>query len=213
MYHKLLSKDVAETIACNTKKKKNLSAPIKYEIHSIWTILNSLNLSLLGKRVLLHSLSLSLRASATSHCQKHDLDIPTCQSCSNHRWLWTGCLGNGVSLWCSHGTLAQNTRFAVEESTHHCAIVQFFHNAVFYLVPSKVLHTHTYDLQINLELKLQNSWKFNSQPKSPHHQYLSPLHCHSGYSSISHVTAHLSASHHLPFSFDLLAPFRLFTFL
>lgn len=40
-----------------------------------------------GKMVLLHSLYLFFRASATSHCQKHDLHIPTCQSFSNHRWL------------------------------------------------------------------------------------------------------------------------------
>lgn len=53
--------------------------------------------------------------------------------------------------------LAWNTHFAVGVSTHQCVIVQFFHNAVFYLVPTKVLHTPTHDLHINLELKLQNT--------------------------------------------------------
>lgn len=53
MYHNLLSKKVAETINIPCKKicqKIDPPAPVKHEVCSIRTILNSLNLSLLGKK-------------------------------------------------------------------------------------------------------------------------------------------------------------------
>lgn len=77
-------------------QKIDSPAPVKHEVCSIRTILNSLNLSLLGKkkkRVLLHFLYFFFRASATSHCQKEDLERSACQSCSNHRQLLNSLFG------------------------------------------------------------------------------------------------------------------------
>lgn len=71
----------------------------------------------------------------------------------------------------------------------------------------------------NLNSKIHNAKNSTHCPKSPHQQYpFPPLHCHSGYSSIFHDSSALCLSprqccHHLPFSFHLLVPFRLFTFL
>lgn len=75
------------TNCCQITLQRREQLLLKQEICSIWTILNSLNLSLVGKRVLFPLLYFFLKASVISHCQKDDLDRSACQSCSNHRHL------------------------------------------------------------------------------------------------------------------------------